>query len=90
MPIAVYFHPEAMSTSQYNDVMSRLDAAGHSAPSGRSHHSAFGPDDHLMVYDVWDSQEAFDAYRPTLMPILAEVGVDPGQPDVMPVHNIVQ
>ena len=43
-----------------------------------------------MVYDVWDSQEDFDAFGQTLMPILAELGVDPGQPDVMPVHNIVQ
>jgi hypothetical protein len=32
----------------------------------------------------------FDAFDQTLMPILAEAGVDPGQPDVMPVHNIVQ
>jgi hypothetical protein len=24
------------------------------------------------------------------MPILAELGVDPGQPDVMPVHRMVQ
>jgi hypothetical protein len=27
-----------------------------------------------MVYDVWDSQEDFDAFGQTLMPILAELG----------------
>jgi hypothetical protein len=43
-----------------------------------------------MVYDVWDSQEDFDAFGQTLMPILGEMGIDPGQPDVMPVHNIAQ
>jgi hypothetical protein len=43
-----------------------------------------------MVYDVWDSQDDFDAFEKTLMPILAEFGVDTGQPDVMPVHNIIQ
>ena len=43
-----------------------------------------------MVYDVWDSQGDFDAFGQTLMPILTELGVDPGQPDVMPVHSIIQ
>ena len=43
-----------------------------------------------MVYDVWDSQESFDAFGQTLMPILEQLGVDTGQPDVMSVHNIVQ
>jgi hypothetical protein len=43
-----------------------------------------------MVYDVWESQETFDAFGQTLMPILAELGVDVGAPDVMPAHNVVQ
>jgi hypothetical protein len=41
----------------------------------------------MMVFDVWDSQAEFDAFGATLMPILQEIGVDPGQPDVMPIHN---
>ena len=90
MPIAVYFHPESMSVVQYDEIMKKLDEAGQVAPKGRTHHSAFGPADHLMVYDVWDSQESFDTFGQTLMPILSEVGVDPGQPDVMAVHNVVQ
>ena len=90
MAIAIYFHPEAMSAAQYDDVIKRLDAAGAGTPPGRLHHSAFGPPDHLMVYDVWDSQESFDKFGATLMPILGEVGVDPGQPDVMPLHSIIQ
>jgi hypothetical protein len=90
MPIAIYLHPEAMSTAQYDDIIQRLDAAGQGRPKGRTHHSVFGPDDHLMVYDIWDSQDDFDAFGQTLMPILAEVGLDPGQPDVMPVHNVIQ
>jgi hypothetical protein len=39
---------------------------------------------------VWDSQESFDKFGATLMPILNEMGVDPGQPAVMPVHNMLQ
>ena len=90
MPIAIYFNPESMSAAQYDAIIQRLEAAGQGKPKGRSHHSTFGPDDHLMVYDVWDSQEDFDAFGQTLMPILAELGVDVGQPDAMPVHNIIQ
>ena len=90
MAIAIYFHPQAMSASQYDQIMQKLEAAGQGTPKGRSHHSTFGPADHLMVYDVWDSQESFDAFGATLMPILAELGLDAGAPDVMPIHNIVQ
>jgi hypothetical protein len=33
-----------------------------------------------MVYDVWQSPQAFQAFGPVLMPLLAEVGVDPASP----------
>jgi hypothetical protein len=90
MAIAVYFHPESVNTAQYEDVMKRLDAAGVGSPAGRQHHSSFGPPDHIMVYEVWDSPESFEKFGETLMPILGEVGIDPGQPEVMPLHNMVQ
>ena len=90
MAVAVFARYSNLTPAKYDEVMQKLDAAGQATPKGRSHHSTFGPEDRLMVYDVWDSQEDFDAFGQTLMPILAEVGVDPGQPDVMPVHNIVQ
>jgi hypothetical protein len=38
---------------------------------------------------VWDSQEAFDAFGETLMPILGAAGIDPGAPMISPVHNII-
>jgi hypothetical protein len=90
MAIAIYFHPQAMSAAQYDEIMKRLDAAGQANPPGRTHHSAFGSPDQLMVYDIWDSQESFDKFGETLMPILGEMGVDPGHPAVMPIHNIVE
>jgi hypothetical protein len=90
MAIAVYSNPEALSSAQYDEIMSRLAAAGQASPKGRSHHSAFGPADHLMIYDVWDTQADCDAFMEALMPILAEFGIDVSPPDVMSVHNIVQ
>jgi hypothetical protein len=41
------------------------------------------------VFDVWDSQESFEAFGATLVPIMMELGADPGQPRVSPVHNII-
>jgi hypothetical protein len=38
---------------------------------------------------VWDSQEAFDAFGETLMPILGAAGIDPGEPVIAQVHNII-
>ena len=90
MAIAVYFHPQSVSTGQYDDVMKRLDAAGAAKPPGRLHHSGFGPADQMMVYEIWDSPEAFEKFGETLMPILGEAGIDPGQPQVMPLHNLIQ
>ena len=43
-----------------------------------------------MVFEVWDSQADFDAFGVTLMPILARNGINPGQPDIMPIHNFIQ
>ena len=90
MAIAVYFHPESMDRAKYEQTIKELNAAGAGNPAGRLHHSAFGPEDGLMVYDVWDSQQSFDKFGETLMPILQKIGIDPGQPDVMPVVNMIQ
>jgi hypothetical protein len=91
MAIAIYFNPTTpMSADTYDECMRKLDAAGATTPKGRSHHSTFGPPEALMVFDIWDSPETFEAFGATLMPILAELGVDVGEPMVMPVHNVVQ
>ena len=42
----------------------------------------------LMVYVVWESQQAIKEYGHVLMPIRRKAGIDPGTPEVMPVHNL--
>jgi hypothetical protein len=88
MAIAIYFHPKTLSAGQYDEAIRALDDAGAGRPAGRVHHSCFGPDDDLMVYEVWETQQAFEEYGKTLMPILGNAGIDPGTPDVMPIHNM--
>ena len=89
MSIGFYFSPAALSAEKYEECIKLLKKAGAGHPAGRSYHAAFGPKDKLMVFDVWTSQAAFDRFGKTLMPILQQIGADPGQPTVMPVHKVI-
>ena len=88
MAIATYYHPQSLTAQQYDEAIRELEAAGAATPAGRVHHSCFGSDNGLMVYEVWESPQAFEDYGSVLMPILQKLGIDPGTPDVMPVHNL--
>jgi hypothetical protein len=89
MAIGVYFSPAAMSAAQYDECIKLLKKAGAGNPAGRSYHASFGAKDKLMVFDVWTSQAAFDKFGKTLMPILQQIGLDPGQPAVMEMHKVI-
>jgi len=39
---------------------------GRGIPKGRSYHVAREKDGEIIVFDIWDSQEEFDASGPTL------------------------
>jgi hypothetical protein len=56
----------------------------------KSSHCAMESDGLIQVFDVWESQEAFDAFGATLVPIMSGLGVDPGQPMVAPVRNVIK
>jgi len=90
MAFAFYFAPKTpMSARQYDECIKRLQKAGAEHPPGRVYHACFGSPDNLAVFDVWTSQAAFEAFGQTLMPIMRQIGADPGQPSVMPVHNVI-
>jgi len=88
MAYIYHFSPVAMNKAKYDEIIKRLDAAGAGAPKGRIYHVCYGTDD-LRVFDVWDSPASFEQFGPTLLPILQDVGVDPGQPEVVETHNII-
>jgi hypothetical protein len=89
MAIGIYFGQRDFSADKYDEAIGRLEAAGAGAPEGRSYHVALEVDGKINVFDVWESQEAFDSFGATLLPILAELGVDPGPPMAMPVRNVI-
>ncbi len=87
MAIAIYLNPPSMSAAQYDEVMSRLDAAGAGAPAGRLHHVCFGSGDKLQIFEIWESQQDFGKSVQTTMPILQQIGLDLGRPMVEPVYK---
>ena len=89
MALCMYFPVKGMTVARYEGVLRDLEAAGQGAPAGRSYHCAFFAGDDLHVVDVWDSQEAFDAFGEVLIPILTANGVEPAQPEAGEVHNII-
>jgi hypothetical protein len=89
MALGYYFALKSFSVEQYDETIRRLDAAGAGSPRGRSYHCSFEGEGGLHVFDVWDSEESFAAFGQTLIPILTELGVDPGTPSIAKIHNIV-
>lgn len=90
MALGFYFTPSSFTPAKYDEALRRLEAAGAGAPAGRLYHCALESDGLIQVFDVWESQEAFEAFGPTLLPIMADIGADPGQPHVSPVYNTIQ
>jgi hypothetical protein len=90
MPLGLYFSPSSFTKERYDDTIKRLDAAGAGAPAGRLYHCAMEADGLIQVFDVWESQESFEAFGATLVPIMTELGADPGTPMISPIHNIIK
>ena len=87
--IAVYVKPETMTAEQYNKAREALQATD-SSIEGRRHHSCFGEDGQLSVFEIWESQEAYDAFVPFLVPVLQSLGIVPSARDIMNVVNLEQ
>jgi hypothetical protein len=89
MALGIYFVHEGFTPEKYESAIKQLDAAGAGAPRGRTFHVALEANGEVQVFDIWESQEAFDAFGPTLMPILTELGVGLKEPMVAQVHNVI-
>jgi hypothetical protein len=89
MAIGFYFAPSSFPVDAYDKSLKKLEEAGVGAPAGRLYHFALETDGNVQVFDVWESQAAFDAFGATLVPILADHGVDPGAPMTASIHNTI-
>jgi hypothetical protein len=90
MSVLIRFAPASLTAAQYDESISKLEESGAFPPDGLDYHVCFGTDGNLRVSEIWDSQEQLDAFGERLMPILSEVGIEPGEPELMEIHNIVK
>jgi hypothetical protein len=90
MALGIYFVHEGFTPEKYESAIKQLEAAGSGAPKGRTFHVALESDGAIQVFDIWESQEDFDAFGATLVPILAELGVALKDPMVARVHNVIE
>ena len=88
--IAIYITTENMTAAKHAEGRKRLQEAG--APEDAMKlHSVFGEEGKLQVFDIWESQETFDAFLEYLRPILEELDITlSAPPTIMPVVDLVQ
>ena len=88
MAVGAHFANRNFPPATYEQALAELDAAGFSAPVGRIEHFALLSDDgNVVVFDVWASPEALEAFGSVLMPILTGLHVELVPPTITPVHN---
>jgi hypothetical protein len=88
--LGIYFMHGGFTPEKYAAVIKQLDAAGAGSPEGRTYHVALESGGEIQVFDIWESQEEFDAFGETLMPILAGLDIELKEPMVANVHNVIQ
>jgi hypothetical protein len=89
--ILVRFAPTShVTTEQYDQTIRQLEKVGDWLPEGLEYHVAFKSDGKFRVSEIWDSREQFDAFGERLMPVLKDVGIEPGKPEMLEIHNIVK
>jgi RNA polymerase sigma factor (sigma-70 family) len=90
MALGFYITAKGFTQERYDTTTVQLEEAGAGAPDGRISHVALETNGEIQVFDVWESQEAFDAFGVTLLPILAAAGIEMNEPMVARVHNEIK
>ena len=90
MSVLVRFTPTSLTSEKYDESVRRARAEIGFPPEGLEYHVCFGSEGNLRVSEIWDSPEQFRAFGERLMPLLSEVGIEPGEPEMLEIHNIVR
>jgi hypothetical protein len=92
MSIVVRFSPASLTAEKYDETNQKLEEAGVEFPAeGLELHVCFGSEGNLVVSEIWDSREQFEAFGERLMPVLTEAGIEfSAEPEVFEVHNIIK
>lgn len=83
--VLVQFNFPGVTTKQYDQCWDEIRKAGLEHPDGLIHHVGSQQGNNLVAVDVWESEEAFNKFGETLMPIFKKIGF----PQVRPVISKV-
>lgn len=90
MALGFYITGKGFTQEKYDTTLGQLEEAGAGAPDGRISHVALETDGEIQVFDIWESQAAFEAFGATLLPILSAAGIELNEPMVARVHNEIK
>ncbi len=88
--ILIQFSIAKMTKQQYDGVIAELEEAGLGNIPERLYHVAAPNGEGWHVTDVWSSEEAFNKFGETMIPALINNGVEPAEPLILPIHNIIE
>ena len=94
MQVVVVHHTPTLTRERYEQVVSRLSGKGRlellsDVPTpGLLVHVAAETDVGFIIFDVFESQEAFDHFRAVASPIATEAGIEE-PPKSFPLHTFV-
>ncbi|GGV09066.1 hypothetical protein GCM10010260_53940 [Streptomyces filipinensis] len=76
-----------VTTEQYDALTARLQALPGNPLAGCLSHVCVPAGPGLVIYDVWESEQALQKFMGVLMPVAQELGLPPGKaPETVPVH----
>ncbi len=90
MSVLVRFSPPSMTAEQYDAILARLYEEGIHPAEGLELEVCFGSGDQMKVSVLFDSMDAFEKFGERLQPVLQELGMDPGTPDIIDVHHVIR
>ena len=93
MPIAMVFDLPGMTQSQYDQIRGAVASGNRTSDisAGMLYHIAGPTENGWRVIEVWDSQEAADRFfQDKLASQFQQANLQLAQPQVIPVHNIMQ
>ena len=91
----VVHHTPSLTQARYEAVVrgltggrSKLDSTEDIPTGGLLVHVAAQTDDGFMIFDVFESQDAFDRFRDVASPIATEAGIEE-PPRSFPIHTYI-
>ena len=90
MSILVRFSPPSMTAKQYDAIVERLYMEGVHPDPGLELELCFGSGDQMKVSLLFDSMEHFESFGAKIGPVLSEMGMDAGEPEIIKLHKVIR